>query len=173
MFHSPQIAANVKIVNVMKILSHSFHWKVALVGGKTLRKSLFWFSHTFSKISIWNSDTTTWIWARPRHCQKSGEPDLRKFCLDLLQITRKSTFKDPGSEFICQLIFSHATFLIFLIRYSVSQNREFWRLRRFAAIETSFNASMRFQSISEHLNHWSNLKQIVTIWTRTKGYVQC
>ena len=111
MFHSPQIAANVKIVNVMKIWSHSFHWKVASVGGKTLRKSLFWFSHTFSKISIWNSDTTTWIWARPRHCQKSGEPDLRKYCLDLFQITRKSIFKDPGSEFICQLILSHATFL--------------------------------------------------------------
>ena len=115
MFHSPQIAANVKIVNVMKIWSHSFHWKVALVGGKTLRKSLFWFSHTFSKISKWNSDKTLTILARPRHCQKSGEPNLRKYCLDLFQIIGKSVFKDPGSEFFCQLFLSR-NLLVFSYR---------------------------------------------------------
>ena len=138
MFHSPQIAANVKIVNVMKIWSHSFHWKVALVGGKTLRKSLFWFSHTFSKISIWNSDTTTWIWARPRHCQKSGEQHLTKWWLGLFQIFCKSIFKDPGSEFLGQLFFSHTTFLNW-INICLAKIRFFSYFREFPANETNFN----------------------------------
>ena len=138
MFHSPQIAANVKIGNVMKIRSYSFHWKVALVGEKTLRKSLFWFSHAFSEISKWNSDRTIWIWAKPRHCQKPGEPDLRKYCLDLFQITRKSIFKDPGSEFLCQLFFSHATFLNW-INICLAKIRFFSYFREFPANETNFN----------------------------------
>ena len=114
-FHWPERAGNMKILKIYQSYSQSFHWKVALFCGKSLRKSLFWFSHTFSKISKWNSDKTLTILARPRHCQKSGEPNLRKYCLDLFQIIGKSVFKDPGSEFFCQLFLSR-NLLVFSYR---------------------------------------------------------